>query len=39
MHYQFGDAQLREILIELREFKFFVQGLFVKIIIILTQEE
>ena len=33
-----GDVQLREIFTECKEFKIFVQGLFVRIMIILTQE-
>ena len=38
MDSQYGDVQLREILIECKEFKISVQGLFVRIMIILTQE-
>ena len=35
---QYGDVQLREILTECKEFQIPVQGLFVRIMIILTQE-
>ena len=38
MDSQYGDVQLREILTECKELKISVQGLFVRIMIILTQE-
>ena len=38
MDSQYGDVQLRKILTECKEFKISVQGLFVRIMIILTQE-